>query len=207
MPTAPVVPPTVPTAAPAAPIPLVPVAAPAAPTIPIAPATIAGLTVKAKEFQKLGKEKDQVPYYRWKQLVESRVRALGGHIYLSPHDLTGLSADVVAIHERNDASLYSALFEAVMQVPTLADKVSKCANQWGSTAKAWEAIKAFFIRAGDHNEPWLDSKLGKLAPAPGESMEVFLNRCERLRNEYESYGLLLDDARLIRQVKLKLSRP
>ena len=36
---------------------------------------------------------------------------------------------------------------------------------------------------------------------------MFLNRCERLRNEYESYGLLLDDARLIRQVKLKLSRP
>lgn len=177
----------------------------AAAVVTPAPARPSLLHLKPKDLKKLGKEKDELPYYRWKQAVGSTVRAAGGNRYLGELDLTGLSADDVEIHEQNDAILYSALYGAVAHVTTLGDKVGRVGNSFGSAAKAWEMIKAFYVRLGEHNESFLDGKLAKLAPGEGESMEVFLNRCERLRSEYESYGLVLEDSRLLRQVKQKLS--
>jgi hypothetical protein len=74
-----------------------------------------------------------------------------------------------------------------------------------SARLAWLSIKSHFVRLSDNNRTFMLKKLQDLEPGVTESMESFLNRCAKLRNDFAEYDLVLEDHLLITQVLSKLS--
>jgi hypothetical protein len=148
-----------------------------------------------------------LPYHTWKVRARSTLATARGAEWLLdiPPPLDGASLQVREWYEGVDRIVFNPLFEAVDNERVLADEVGRLQGTWGSSYHAWRAIKKHFVREAPTNRTHLTSKLLKLAPGEKESMESFLNRCEKLREEYESYGLKLKDEDLLVQIFLKLS--
>jgi hypothetical protein len=160
--------------------------------------------VKVESLPVLKKDKDKegVPYYQWR--VEARsilVASVGVDWVLDrpPPNETN-SYQVRDWYRGADRVVFASLIRAVREVPILGDTVRRLVDTWGSSHRAWKAIKAHFIRQAETNRTYLAGKLQQLKPGDSESMESFLNRCQNLVEEYGSYGLEMDQAQLKTQV-------
>lgn len=160
--------------------------------------------VKLKELPKLGREKGQLPYDKWRVNAMAKLKASRSWVVIER------PCPVVPVADREwymDANnvVYYAILEAVSEVRLLSDKVRRRASRENSAREAWEDIAAFFKRKSDNNLQMLRAKLEVLSPGEKESMESFLSRCEDLREEYSAYGETLSDRDLSVQVWRGLS--
>jgi hypothetical protein len=163
-------------------------------------------TVKLRDLPRLGKEKGELPYYRWKVEAKAIIHAAKALPVLEePLPSEEADSEYFTWYEEADAVVYAALLAAVRGIPVLSDAVRRLQGKKGSAQQAWKVMADHYIRLVDTNLTMLNSKLLRLQPLPGESMESFLNRCQLLRDEYADYDQQLDDVLLITQVFTKLS--
>ncbi len=162
-------------------------------------------SVKLRDIPKLGKEKDQLPYWRWKTVTMAAIRAAQAAPVIETALTAAASPEYCEWFMHADAVVYAALLSAVMHVPVLSDSVLRLEGTEGSARLAWEVVKAYYVRLADSNIMFLTGKLQALRPREKESMESFLCRCVNLQREYEQYGLVLDDTALNIQVFSVLS--
>jgi hypothetical protein len=161
--------------------------------------------IKLRSFPKLGRGKDEIPYGRWKFHVLADADAAR----LSPVLQAELPADapreVEEFYRAANAVLYAGLLNSVKEISVLSDIVLRLYGKPSSARQAWLAIKAHYVRLSVNNRTYLLKKLQELEPVGAESMEAFLNRCAKLRNDFAEYNLVCEDHLLITQVVSKLS--
>ena len=164
--------------------------------------------VKLVTLPKIGKEKDkgELPFHKWK--VESRayIKAAraGRVIELDPPGVNE-SPEWHDWFDHANSVVFAAILATVRGINVLSDVVMRLEGSVGSAKKAWQAVEAHYVRLADTNLTYLTGKVKYLAPKEGETMESFLNRCQSLREEFEAYGLQLQDDQLITQVFMSLS--
>lgn len=161
--------------------------------------------IKLKELPRLGRNKDELPYGRWKMHVLADLDAARLTPVLCVDFPGSASIEVQGYYRAANAVLFAGLLHAVKGISVLSDIVLRLYGQPSSARDAWRAIKAFFVRVSSNARMHLLAKLDALEPRDGESMEAFLNRCELLRNEFAEHGLKCEDSLLTSQVLRKLS--
>jgi hypothetical protein len=164
--------------------------------------------VKHKELPPLGEKAGSgMPYSRWKIDAKAMLDAMGAtKVVLEPFPERGAQL-VLEWYSHASLVVYAMLLGAVRGNNLLADKVRRLHASPSPSFAAWEAIQAHFVRVSDSNFSYLAGRLATLVPGHKEDMEVFLSRCEKVRSEYDTYGHVLSDETLIRQVMVDLSRP
>lgn len=161
--------------------------------------------IKMKDLPALGREKEQLPYPKWKVDALAIMEAAQVDFVLeNPFSHHGTEEEQ-AWYAMCNRVVYVALLQAVRSIPVLSDAVRRLRGDESSAYESWQSIKSHFVRVSDSNHPWLLEKVQKLKPNDGESMESFINRCSNLKGEFETYGLELEDKLLITQVFSKLS--
>ena len=137
--------------------------------------------------------KGDVPYHRWILEVTLAVRAAGAWplFEISP-PVPGTNSQAACVwYQATSAHVHHRLAQAVSHVPVLSEAVLRLTGE-DTAVQAWETIRGFIIREAATNKSMLQAKLLALSPGETESMESFLNRCERLRSEYAQYGETLE---------------
>ena len=155
--------------------------------------------VRLPPFPMLGKERGQEPYPSWKVMALASLAASG---------LTWVVEEEPPLYNRErqplfkvaDAVVYFEIVRSIASYNALKDTVLRVQGQYGCARMAWLAVKAHFVHLSHHNKPYLQKKLLQLQPGENESMDSFLNRVEKLRDEYAEYGELLDESLLITHV-------
>jgi hypothetical protein len=161
---------------------------------------------KLRDLPNIGKEKDELPYHKWKVDALAYIEAArAGKVLTTPPPGTGESFAYQEWFAQANAIVYASLLAAVRSVQVLGDAVRRLQGKPDSALKAWKAIEAHYVRMADTNLTYLMGKVRSLVPTDGESMESFLNRCQALRDEFDAYGLELEDHLLITQVFQGLS--
>ena len=147
-------------------------------------------------------------YYRWQGMVRSAVAAaiLTSVLDVQP-PTPAQSGEVLTWSAHASPAVYHSLLQAVADIPVLVDEVLRLQGAHGCAYLAWRRVRAFYVREASTNLAMLQGRLRRLSPTQGEGMELFLNRCERLRKEYLQYGLESSDTELVVQVFTQLSLP
>jgi len=161
--------------------------------------------LKLKDLPRLGREKGELPYSKWRIDARAMIRAAQASMVIDRAPSPDFPTDVKRWYRVCDGVVYAALLLAVRDVPILADQVRRVEGRDDSAHQTWGLIKAHYIRLAANNRTFLTRKLHELEPRDGESMESFLNRCFVLQDDFASYGLTLGDHELITQVFSKLS--
>lgn len=161
---------------------------------------------RLKDLPKIGKDRDELPYFKWKVDARAYIDAaqLGAVLDKDPPNASS-SPEWRAWFSHADAVVYAAILAAVGRVSILSDVIRRLQGQQGAAGKAWDAVHDHYVRLADTNQTYLMGKVRTLAPKEGENMEAFLNRCQALRDEFEAYNLQLDDNLLVTQVFSSLS--
>lgn len=169
--------------------------------------------VKLDPLQPLAhKGKEGMTFHRWKGFTRGAVAAAGlEHVLDFQPPLASAPEAVHTFYRAATGVLYSALLLAVRGIQVLEGQLLRLADdpqlQPQRAYQAWRAIHLFFVRESSSRQGVLQRQLGALAPGDTESMEQFLERAERLREEYALYSVVLPDRDLVVQVLLRLTHP
>ena len=115
------------------------------------------------------------------------------------HPLSDYDANdrlVTTLYSQQNSQIFNALLKVVPD--SLARKYMSLANTDPERGKkAWEMIKPHFIKPNTFTVLDLNAKVAKFQHKPGETMEVFLNRADDLKQEHETLGLDFEDQHLV----------
>ena len=159
------------------------------------------------DFRRLGPGRQahvdgRLPYYLWQTNVLAALEAANFTSVLFHPPPTASDPDVLRDYYRiANAQTYQRLLASVSDVPVLCDVVHRQQySDMGSARASWTAIHEHCVRTSPATLSYLQGKLHQLAPTGSETMESFLNRCNKLREEYRTHGFTLSSSDLVIQV-------
>jgi len=159
------------------------------------------------DFRRLGPGRQahvdgRLPYYLWQTNVLAALEAANFTSVLFHPPPTASDPDVLRDYHRiANAQTYQRLLASVSDVPVLCDVVHRQQySDQGSARASWIAIHEHCVRTSPATLSYLQGKLHQLAPTGSEHMESFLNRCNKLREEYRTHGFILSSSDLVIQV-------
>ena len=155
--------------------------------------------VRLPPFPMLGKERGQEPYPSWKVMALASLAA-AGLTWVVEEEPPYYNIPRQPLFKVADAVVYFEIVRSIATYSVLKETVLRVQGRYGCARMAWLAVKAHFVHLSHHNKPYLQKKLLQLEPGESESMDSFLNRVEKLRDEYAEYGELLDETLLITHV-------
>ena len=165
-----------------------------------------GGEIRLLSLPRLGEKEGELPYTHWTVEVQAILEASEVLGILYDDRPSETAPEALHWFDRANAKVYAALLQAVRSVAVLGDKCRLVGGFPGSARLAWETIRTYYVRLSENTSFFLLKKLKDLRPSKNETMEVFLLRCDLLREEYARYGLQLEDSDLIRQVFSSLER-